>query len=67
MKRVIKASSNAELVRDLVEFLGYESVDEHDILMHFFSYLPASESVEVLKDYIKMSDLEEEWEEYKEQ
>lgn len=65
MKRVIKASSNAEAVHNIVEFLESEGVDEHDVLMHFFDYLPSEKSLEVLKDYIKMCDLEDEWEEYK--
>ena len=65
MKRVVKASSTAEAVHSAVEFLGSEGVDEHDVLMHFFDYLPAAESLKILEDYIKMCDLDDEWKAYK--
>ena len=66
MKKFVKAASKSPStkVREAVEFLGSVDVDEHDILMHFFDYLPSAKSLEVLKDYIKMADLDEEYEEY---
>lgn len=62
MKRVIKASSDATTVHSMIEFLGAAGVDEHDVFMHFFDYLPSDECADVLLDFIAECDLEDEWE-----
>ena len=62
MKRIVKAYSKprfgAEYCYDLKEALLDAGVSEHDMLEHFFDYLTSDESIEVLKDFARMLDID---------
>lgn len=67
MKKVVKAGSgivsDAERAVDYANALIEVGVDEHDILIHFFDYLPSKEVIEILKDLANECDCEDEIEE----
>lgn len=59
MKRVIRASkTTAEKLYNLEQFLLDAGVSEHTMLEHFFDYLPAADSLEILKDLADECDID---------
>lgn len=66
-RKAVKAASgvvtDAERAVDYANALMELGVDEHDILIHFFDYLPSSKVIEILKDLAVDCDCEEEVEE----
>lgn len=59
MKRVIKASiTTAEKLYNFKQFLLDQGVSEHTMLEHFFDYLIAADSLEILKDLADECDID---------
>lgn len=67
-KQVVNAGSrvvtDAERAVDYANALLEIGVSEHDILVHFFDYLPSSKVIEILKDLAVECDCTEEVDEY---
>ena len=49
LAKLTSARDKANYLREVIEEAG---VDEHDILLHFFDYLPQDTVVEVLEDLV---------------
>lgn len=63
-RKAVKAANgvvtDAKRAVDYANALMELGVDEHDILIHFFDYLPSSKVIEILKDLAIECDCEEE-------
>ncbi len=58
MKRIIKASNDAQKVDDIIEFLLDEGCDEHEIFMYFVDSMLPEDAIKVLKNFAEMSDVD---------
>lgn len=65
MKKVIirasksKITTESEELHKLADYLQqYASISEHTMLEHFFDYLPAADSIEILKDLCRECDVD---------
>ena len=55
LARLTDARKKVNFLMDLLEENG---VDEHEICLHFFDYLPADTVAEVLEDFVRECDLD---------